>query len=142
MTILRLPPAADPVLSVVMVTYGGWDWPLRALAALEEHTLVPFEAICIDNASRDGTGELLEDLADGLLGPAVDLGDVVRAALALDLGCRGVEDHATGRLRRAHGHLSKSFEITAPRHGGEATIEVCRKNPRTRSRSSGSATAS
>jgi GT2 family glycosyltransferase len=66
MTILRLPPAADPILSVVMVTYGGWDWPLRALAALEEHTLVPFEAICVDNASWDGTGELLEDLVDGV----------------------------------------------------------------------------
>ena len=66
MTILRLPPAADPVLSVVMVTYGGWDWPIRSLAALEEHTLVPFEAICVDNASWDGTGELLEDLVDGV----------------------------------------------------------------------------
>lgn len=66
MTILRLPPAADPVLSVVMITYGGWDWPVRSLAALEEHTLVPFEAICVDNASWDGTGELLEDLVDGV----------------------------------------------------------------------------
>ena len=66
MTILRLPPAADPVLSVVMVTYGGWDWPVRSLAALEEHTLVPFEAVCVDNASWDGTGELLEDLVDGV----------------------------------------------------------------------------
>ena len=66
MTILRLPPAADPVLSVVMVTYGGWDWPLRSLAVLEEHTLVPFEVICVDNASWDGTGELLEDLVDGV----------------------------------------------------------------------------
>ena len=66
MTILRLPPAADPVLSVVMVTYGGWDWPIRSLAALEEHTLVPFEAICVDNASWDGTGDLLEDLVDGV----------------------------------------------------------------------------
>jgi GT2 family glycosyltransferase len=65
-TILRLPPAADPVLSVVMITYGGWDWPIRSLAALEEHTLVPFEAICVDNASWDGTGELLEDLVDGV----------------------------------------------------------------------------
>ena len=65
MTILRLPPAADPVLSVVMVTYGGWDWPIRALTALEEHTLVPFEVICVDNDSWDGTGELLEDLVDG-----------------------------------------------------------------------------
>lgn len=66
MTILRLPPAADPVLSVVMVTYGGWDWPVRSLSALEEHTLVPFEAICVDNSSWDGTGELLEDLVDGV----------------------------------------------------------------------------
>jgi GT2 family glycosyltransferase len=66
MTILRLPPAADPVLSVVMVTYGGWDWPLRSLAVLEDHTLVPFEVICVDNASWDGTGELLEDLVDGV----------------------------------------------------------------------------
>jgi GT2 family glycosyltransferase len=66
LTILRLPPAADPILSVVMVTYGGWDWPIRSLAALEEHTLVPFEAICVDNASWDGTGELLEDLVDGV----------------------------------------------------------------------------
>ena len=65
MTILRLPPAADPVLSVVMVTYGGWDWPIRSLTALEEHTLVPFEVICVDNDSWDGTGELLEDLVDG-----------------------------------------------------------------------------
>jgi GT2 family glycosyltransferase len=65
MTILRLPPAADPVLSVVMVTYGGWDWPFRSLVALEEHTLVPFEVICVDNASWDGTGHLLEDLIEG-----------------------------------------------------------------------------
>ena len=65
MTILRLPPASDPVLSVAMVTYGGWDWPVRALTALEEHTLVPFEVICVDNDSWDGTGELLEDLVDG-----------------------------------------------------------------------------
>ena len=65
MTILRLPPTHEPVLSVAMVTYGGWDWPVRALAALEEHTLVPFEVICVDNDSWDGTGELLEDLVDG-----------------------------------------------------------------------------
>ena len=65
MTILRLPPAADPVLSVVMVTYGGWDWPIRALTALEEHTLVPFEVTLVDNDSWDGTGALLEDLVDG-----------------------------------------------------------------------------
>jgi GT2 family glycosyltransferase len=65
-TILRLPPASDPVLSVVMVTYGGWDWPIRSLEALEEHTLVPFEVICVDNDSWDGTGELLEDLVAGV----------------------------------------------------------------------------
>ena len=62
---LSVPRARDPLLSVVMVTYGGWDWPLRALEALREHTDVPFEAICVDNASWDGTGDLLEELVGG-----------------------------------------------------------------------------
>jgi GT2 family glycosyltransferase len=64
-SVLRLPTVSDPLVSFVMVTYGGWDWPLRALTAVEEHTLVPFEVICVDNASWDGTGELLEDLVEG-----------------------------------------------------------------------------
>ena len=62
---LELTPGEPPLLSVVMVTYGGWDWPYRSLSALAEHTGPPFETICVDNASWDGTGELLEELATG-----------------------------------------------------------------------------
>jgi GT2 family glycosyltransferase len=62
---LDLQPAESPLLSVVMVTYGGWDWPYRSLAELAEHTDVPFEAVCVDNASWDGTGDLLEELIAG-----------------------------------------------------------------------------
>ncbi|HEV3475527.1 MAG TPA: glycosyltransferase family 2 protein, partial [Actinomycetota bacterium] len=62
---LRLPSAEQPLLSVVMVTYGGWDWPYRSLEAVVDHTDAAFEAICVDNASWDGTGDLLEELVDG-----------------------------------------------------------------------------
>ncbi len=92
MTILRLPPAADPVLSVAMVTYGGWDWPVRALIALEEHTLVPFEVICVDNDSWDGTGELLEDLVDG----------VTLIRNRKNLGFAGAANQAAERARGAY----------------------------------------
>lgn len=92
MTILRLPPAADPVLSVVMVTYGGWDWPIRSLEALEEHTLVPFEVICVDNDSWDGTGELLEDLVAG----------VTLIRNRRNLGFAGAANQAAERARGAY----------------------------------------
>ena len=62
---LLLPKSRDPLVSVVLVTYGGWDWPYRALEALREHTEEPIEVICVDNASWDGTGELLEELVGG-----------------------------------------------------------------------------
>jgi GT2 family glycosyltransferase len=63
---IDLTPAEPPILSVVMVTYGGWDWPYRSLEALAEHTRIPFEAICVDNASWDGTGDLVEELVGGV----------------------------------------------------------------------------
>jgi GT2 family glycosyltransferase len=62
---LRIPPADSPLVSVVMVTYGGWDWPYRSLEAVAEHTDAPWEAVCVDNASWDGTGDLLEELVAG-----------------------------------------------------------------------------
>jgi GT2 family glycosyltransferase len=64
---LRVPPADAPQVSVVMVTYGGWDWPYRSLEALVQHTDVPLEVVCVDNASWDGTGDLLEELVDGAI---------------------------------------------------------------------------
>jgi GT2 family glycosyltransferase len=59
-TEIAFPVADAPLVSVVMVTYGGWDWTERALAALRTHTDAPFEMIVVDNASPDGTGERLE----------------------------------------------------------------------------------
>jgi GT2 family glycosyltransferase len=49
-----------------MVTYNGWDWPERSLAAVAEGTPPVYEAIVVDNASWDGTGRLLEELIDGI----------------------------------------------------------------------------
>jgi GT2 family glycosyltransferase len=62
---LLLPKSPSPLLSVVLVTYGGWDWPYRALEALRDATDQPLEVICVDNASWDGTGDLLEELVAG-----------------------------------------------------------------------------
>jgi GT2 family glycosyltransferase len=55
-----------PLVSIVMVTYNGWDWPERSLAAVAEGTPPVYEAIVVDNASWDGTGRLLEELVDGI----------------------------------------------------------------------------
>lgn len=49
-------PSIDrPLLSVVMVTYGAWDWPRRALEALLAHTAPLYEVVVVDNASPDET---------------------------------------------------------------------------------------
>jgi GT2 family glycosyltransferase len=57
---LSLARADPPEVSVLMVTYGGGDLARRALEAIGEHTERPFEVIVVDNASPDGTGEVLE----------------------------------------------------------------------------------
>ena len=62
---LLLPKARSPLVTVVLVTYGGWDWPYRALEALRDATDEPLEVVCVDNASWDGTGDLLEELVAG-----------------------------------------------------------------------------
>ncbi|MDQ4005597.1 MAG: glycosyltransferase family 2 protein, partial [Actinomycetota bacterium] len=62
---LLIPRSREPLLSVVLVTYGGWDWPYRSLEALREHTEEHLEVICVDNASWDGTADLLEELVAG-----------------------------------------------------------------------------
>jgi len=62
-TLLR---SGRPLVSIVMVTYNGWDWPERSLGAVAEGTPPVYEAIVVDNASWDGTGHLLEELVEGI----------------------------------------------------------------------------
>ena len=57
---IRFPSVARPDVSVVMVTYGGWEWVAKALRALAENTPPCYEVVIVDNASPDGTGQELE----------------------------------------------------------------------------------
>ncbi len=56
---LVLEGAADPLLSVVIVTYDTASLLYLCLSALRDHADVPCEVIVVDNASKDETGELL-----------------------------------------------------------------------------------
>jgi O-antigen biosynthesis protein len=64
-TPIDLSPRDRPLVSVVIVTYGGWRWTGRALEALGDHTDLPFEAIVVDNASPDGTVDRLREEVRG-----------------------------------------------------------------------------
>ncbi|MGH2717677.1 MAG: glycosyltransferase family 2 protein [Actinomycetota bacterium] len=61
-TASRRDPAARPLLSVVMVTYGGTQWIRPAVDALAANTEAPYELIVVDNASPPDTIELLRCL--------------------------------------------------------------------------------
>ncbi|MHB8449183.1 MAG: glycosyltransferase family 2 protein [Mycobacteriales bacterium] len=50
---------SDTRFAVVMVTHDRVALLARALDALEAQTLAPAEVLVVDNASRDGTGDLL-----------------------------------------------------------------------------------
>ncbi|HUG88499.1 MAG TPA: glycosyltransferase family 2 protein [Actinomycetota bacterium] len=76
---IRVRPARDPLVSVLMVTYGGGEWPLRSLATLVERTDPVLEVVVIDNASLDGTGELVRQ---GIEGATVILNDSNRGLSA------------------------------------------------------------
>ena len=52
---VALPPHDKPLVSVVMVLYGGWPLALRAIYELIENTDEPFELLLVDNASPDQT---------------------------------------------------------------------------------------
>ncbi len=56
---LRFPTVEQPTVSIVMVTYNAVEWARRALEALRDHTESYYELIVVDNASSDGTTELL-----------------------------------------------------------------------------------
>lgn len=62
---LTLPRVDRPLLSVVMVTYGGWDWPRRSLEAIHRNTEAEYEVVVVDNASPDQTAERLRQEVRG-----------------------------------------------------------------------------
>ena len=57
---VTLPDIEAPLVSVIMVTHGGGEIALDAVKALAEHTDPIYELIIVDNASPDGTAELLD----------------------------------------------------------------------------------
>lgn len=52
--------AQTPELSVLMVLYRNPELTRAAIASVLEQTTIPFELIAVDNASGDGTPELVE----------------------------------------------------------------------------------
>lgn len=87
---VTFPVVPRPDVSIVMPTYGGWEWVGRALTAVVENTDPCYEVILVDNASPDG-------LADRL---AVEVRNarLVRNAVNRGFGCainQGV-GYATG----------------------------------------------
>jgi GT2 family glycosyltransferase len=65
-TRIEFPEAPLPEVTVVIVTYGGWQWTRETLEALREHTDVPFEVIVVDNRSPDGTAQRLRQEVRGI----------------------------------------------------------------------------
>jgi GT2 family glycosyltransferase len=59
MSSLTFPRVDRPLVSVVMVTYGGWDWPRKSLEAIRRNTEPEYEVVVVDNASPDQTAERL-----------------------------------------------------------------------------------
>lgn len=62
---LSVAPAGEPLVSVVMLLYGGWDLARRAITALAENTEPPFELVLVDNASPDDTLARAEAFVEG-----------------------------------------------------------------------------
>ncbi|MGH9059558.1 MAG: glycosyltransferase family 2 protein, partial [Acidimicrobiales bacterium] len=62
---LGLPRVDEPLVSVVMLAYGARDWVEAALRALVANTPPVYEAVILDNASPDGTGDWLAANVEG-----------------------------------------------------------------------------
>ncbi len=58
---IEFPVVDDPLVSIVMVTFGAREWVERSLTALAAHTEPAYEVIVVDNGSEDGTREFLRD---------------------------------------------------------------------------------
>jgi GT2 family glycosyltransferase len=64
-TRLSLPRVEEPLVSVVMVLYGGWELALRAIEALAANTEAAYELVLVDNASPDDSLAQLEERVEG-----------------------------------------------------------------------------
>jgi len=62
---ISLPRVEEPLVSVVMVLYGGWELALRAIEALAANTEPRYELVLVDNASPDGTPDQIEERVEG-----------------------------------------------------------------------------
>lgn len=65
MSVLTLPRADRPQVSVVMVTFGGWGLTRRAMEALVGHTRVPYEVIVVDNPTPEDVAARLREEVTG-----------------------------------------------------------------------------
>ncbi len=50
---------ADPVLSIIVISYNTREMTLACLASVYEQTNLPFQLIVVDNASSDGSAEAI-----------------------------------------------------------------------------------
>ncbi|MEX2627088.1 MAG: glycosyltransferase family 2 protein [Ilumatobacteraceae bacterium] len=74
---MAVPPCPEPVVSIVIVTYGTGEVVLDALASVVAHTTIPYEVVVVDNPrGRDATRDLLRRSTSGviLLTPDENLG--------------------------------------------------------------------
>ena len=76
MATVVFPNVRRPRVSILMVTYGGWEFVSKALQSLLENTDPCYEIIVVDNASPDGTAARLRD-------------EVVNARLVFNTANRG-----------------------------------------------------
>jgi len=65
MPAVRFPQVDEPLVSVVMVTYGNWPLVRSALGRLAERTDPVYEVIVVDSASPDDTPERLRAEVEG-----------------------------------------------------------------------------
>jgi GT2 family glycosyltransferase len=63
--VLRLPEVAEPLVSVIMVTFGGGQTARHAVEELIENTDPCYELLVVDNASPDDTASQLKAGLDG-----------------------------------------------------------------------------
>ncbi|MGH2706015.1 MAG: glycosyltransferase [Actinomycetota bacterium] len=52
---VEIPRIDRPDLSILMLTFGGWEWARRSLEAVAEHTPARYEVVIVDNASPPDT---------------------------------------------------------------------------------------